>query len=65
MVRVNGESVSDAVGKTVSAYLEHAGYTPEHIAVELNLEILPKGKYSETVISDGDSIEIVHFMGGG
>lgn len=35
------------------------------VAVELNLEILPKGEYATTMLNEGDKIEIVHFVGGG
>lgn len=38
---------------------------PRRVAVELNHDILPKGEYEATVLTDGDRIEIVHFVGGG
>jgi len=38
---------------------------PRRVAVELNMEILPKADYETTALSDGDRIEIVHFVGGG
>lgn len=38
---------------------------PRRVAVELNHDILPKGEYESTILSDGDRIEIVHFVGGG
>ena len=51
--------------QTVADYLEENGYRMNRIAVELNGEILPKYKYSETRLKDGDSMEIVTFVGGG
>lgn len=64
MVTINGEQVA-AEGLTLTAYLAQVGYTPERVAVELNGAILPKPAYSETVLSAGDEVEIVAFVGGG
>lgn len=64
MVRINGENVQ-AEGKTISRYLEENGYNVARLAVERNGEIVPKAKYSETVLCDRDQIEIVSFVGGG
>ena len=63
MVHINGEDV-DASGKVLKEYLEENGYIIEGIAVECNEVIVPKDKYGETIISDGDTIEIVSFVGG-
>ena len=51
--------------QTVADYLEENGYRMNRIAVELNGGILPKYEYSETRLKDGDSMEIVTFVGGG
>ena len=51
--------------KTIAEYLETTDYNPLRIAVEKNGEIVPKTTYTETVLQDGDSIEIVNFVGGG
>lgn len=64
MVRINGKSV-DAAGKTIAEYLTEANYDPRVIVVERNEEILSKELYDQTVLQDGDVIEIVSFMGGG
>ena len=45
--------------------IDERGYNPLAIAVELNEEILPKAEYAETVLKDGDVLEIVNFVGGG
>ncbi len=64
MVTINGQSV-EAAGKSVAQYLAEAGYNAVRIAVERNLEIVPKAKYAETVLADGDVVEVVNFVGGG
>ncbi len=64
MLTINGQSV-DAAGKTVAEYLAEAGYSTVRIAVERNEEIVPKAKYAETVLADGDVVEVVNFVGGG
>jgi len=64
MLKINGKDGSEFIGKTVAQLLAAKGLKPERIAVELNGEILPKDKF-DTVLRDGDSAEIVHFVGGG
>ena len=64
MVKVNGEPLYIA-GKTLADYLATTNYDMKRIAVERNGDIVPKAQYSETVLQDGDSIEIVSFVGGG
>ena len=64
MVKVNGES-KDIEGKTIAEYLATTNYDMKRIATELNGDIVPKATYAETVLKDGDSIEIVSFVGGG
>ena len=60
MLKINGKDEGEFIGKTVAA----KGLNPGRIAVELNGEILPKDKF-DTALRDGDSAEIVHFVGGG
>ena len=60
MVTVNGEKV-EAVDKNLAEYLEEKAFDIKKIAVEINGEIVPKSKYSETVLHDGDSVEVVSF----
>ena len=64
MVKVNGEE-KDIAGKTLAEYFETTKYDMKRIATELNGDIVPKATYAETVLRDGDSIEIVSFVGGG
>lgn len=64
MVRINGQEM-DIAGEILSRYLEEAGYDIKRIAVEMNGDILPKSKYNETILKDGDELEVVSFVGGG
>ena len=64
MVRINGENL-DVVGKSVADYLNSVGYDLMRVAVELNGDIVPKVQYADTIFKDGDSVEVVSFVGGG
>ena len=64
MVKINGEELNIA-SKTVAEYLATTSYDSKRIAVERNGEIVPKAQYGETVLKDGDSLEVVSFVGGG
>ena len=65
MLIINGKPTELSSALTVTEYLEQNQYQTERIVVELNEEILPKYRYSETRLKDGDSMEIVTFVGGG
>lgn len=62
---VNGDALSLPAGASVAGLLDHLGLPRRKIAVERNLEIVPRSLYDETSLCDGDQIEIVHFIGGG
>ena len=64
MVKINGKELNIA-GKTVAEYLSTTSYDPRRIAVERNEEIVPKAQYGETILKDGDIVEVVSFVGGG
>ena len=64
MVKINGEKL-DVAGKTIAEYLATTKYDPKRIAVERNGDIVPKAQYPDTVLEDGDSVEVVSFVGGG
>ena len=64
MVKVNGTEL-DIAGKTLAEYLATTNYDMKRIAVERNGDSVLKAQYSETVLQDGDSIEVVSFVGGG
>ena len=62
---VNGEERSFAGVGHVAALVAALGLDARKVAVERNLEIVPRSTYAATALSDGDRIEIVHFIGGG
>ena len=64
MVKINGKNL-DADGKSIAHYLESANFDTRRIVVERNGEIVPKAQYSETILKDGDCVEVVSFVGGG
>ena len=64
MVKINGEELKVA-GKSISEYLATTNYDPKRIAVERNGDIVPKAQYEETMLRDGDVVEVVSFVGGG
>lgn len=64
MVKINGEQL-DFAGKTLANFLATTNYDSKRIAVEKNGDIVPKARYAETVLADGDVIEVVSFVGGG
>ena len=64
MVKINGEML-DKNGKSVSEVLSEMGISGQRVAVELNEEIVPKSQYDTFTLNDGDSVEIVSFVGGG
>jgi thiazole synthase len=64
-ISLNGEVRALDEGLDVAALLATLGLDPRKVAVERNLQIVPKSAYGETPVEDGDRFEIVHFIGGG
>ena len=64
-VRVNGEERRFDGTTSISAMLEELAVRPDGVAVEINRQIIPRGRHGEHVLEDGDEIEIVTFVGGG
>ena len=64
-ITINGEESMLAEGSTVTALLDALKLDTGNIAVELNLAIVPRSRYGETPVRDGDAVEIVRFIGGG
>lgn len=62
---VNGEDQSAPAGAMLTDLLETLGVNARKVAVERNLEIVPKSAYADTALAEGDRIEIVQFVGGG
>ena len=65
MITVNGKQIRLTSEMSVADYLEQNNYQINRIAVEMNEEILPKYSYSESMLKDGDRLEVVTFVGGG
>ena len=64
MVKIDGE-LCDVAGKTLTEYLASTNFNPMRIAVGKNGDIVPKAQYETTILNDGDTIEVVSFVGGG
>ena len=62
---INGENHTLDSTMTLEALLAHLGLTKGKVAIERNLEIVPRSLYPETTVEEGDRLEIVHFIGGG
>ena len=63
---INGEERHDLPeGLTVAGLLAHLGLPEKKIAVERNLEVVPKSQFGEITLESGDRLEIIHFIGGG
>ena len=62
---VNGERREIPEGLNVAGLLDHLGMANGRVAVERNLDILPRARWQETQVQSDDSFEIVHFVGGG
>ena len=64
-ISVNGETRSTKAGASVSDLLGELGLRAGRVAIERNLEILPRPQWAETRVAPGDRYEIVQFVGGG
>ena len=62
---VNGEYKQVGDGLTVEQLLQQLGVEPERVVVEVNLTILKRAQHPQTILKDGDQVEIVQFVGGG
>ena len=64
-MKVTGEQIQLKETLSLKTFLDNAGYTSGRIAVERNGDIVPKNSYEKVLLSDADTLEIVHFVGGG
>jgi thiamine biosynthesis protein ThiS len=62
---VNGEPRRIAPGSSIADLVADIGLDPKKVAVEHNGEIAPRSTLGDVLLSDGDVLEIVHFVGGG
>jgi sulfur carrier protein len=65
MITLNGENVHDAEGLNVLELLTREGYPTKLVAVECNGSIIPRNTYESHRFAEGDSVEVVRFVGGG
>ena len=64
-ITVNGEHKRVAAGLSIADLANELGLVPEKVAVERNMEVVPRSTLAQVTVEDGDDFEIVHFVGGG
>ena len=64
-ILVNGEWREEDTPLTIAELLERLSLQPQRVAVELNKEIVPRGRFGETSLANEDRLEIVTLVGGG
>ena len=64
-IEVNGQPREVVEEMTVAALLQELGVAQPQVAVELNLQVVPRGRHAQTVLHDGDRLEVVTLVGGG
>ncbi len=65
-LQINGEDRDFSLSPpTLAALVETLGMKPDRVAVELNRDIVHRDLWAETILKEGDKLEVVHFVGGG
>ena len=64
-LKINGNDTEITDGLTVTGMLGSLGIDPNRVAVEVNLKIIKRSDFAEHQLNDGDTVEIVNFVGGG
>ncbi len=64
-LQINGDQRDFSGVSTLADLVEHLGMKGDRVAIELNLDIVPRDRWPSTTLHDGDRLEIVHFVGGG
>jgi thiamine biosynthesis protein ThiS len=64
-LQINGEQRDFADHLSLAALVDQLGMKADRLAIELNLNIVPRSQWDTTTLADGDRLEIVHFVGGG
>jgi thiazole synthase len=64
-VMINGEHRRVPAGTSLAQLIAGVDLDPRKVAIERNLEIVPRSTFGEVIVEDGDAYEIVHFVGGG
>ncbi|OEC35090.1 sulfur carrier protein [Pseudomonas cuatrocienegasensis] len=64
-IQLNGEPFELDDGASIADLIARLDLSGRRLAVELNLEIVPRSQHAATILSDGDRVEVVHAIGGG
>ncbi|MBX3460484.1 MAG: sulfur carrier protein ThiS [Planctomycetes bacterium] len=64
-ITVNGQEREVAPGTTLAQLVQQLNVRTDRIATERNLKVIPKAQYQDTVLEEGDKLEVVTFVGGG
>ena len=64
-IQVNGEQREVEAKVSIAQLLEQMQLDPRYLAVERNLELVPRGQHVETLLAEGDRLEVVTLVGGG
>ena len=64
-ITLNGEKITLETGSNIVNLIDKLDLDVDKLAIERNLEIVPKSKFAMTIIEEGDKLELVHFIGGG
>ena len=64
-IKLNGEAKEIEEGTTLERLVEQLALVPDRLAVELNREVVRRAVWPQVTLSEGDRVEIVHFVGGG
>lgn len=64
-MQINGQNVSAAAGITLAQLLKQQGFDAARVAVELNGRIIGRSDFDAVQLADGDTVEVVQFVGGG
>jgi thiamine biosynthesis protein ThiS len=62
---INGKTTETTVGSTVQNLLDQLRLDSQQVVVERNRDIVPRQRFAGELLADGDTLEIVHFVGGG
>jgi len=65
IVQINGEKKELGTSLSVTQLLESLGIRPGRVVIELNHDVLSRDAFEDTILKEGDTVEIVHFVGGG
>jgi thiamine biosynthesis protein ThiS len=64
-IQLNGENHELAAACTLEELVRELALTPQRVAIEVNRSVVRRDQWAQTILNDGDRIEIVHFVGGG